>query len=260
MRARSAATLTPPSLTLNVNPQSAAYPDPSISSHASRSPKAAGDRAKPLAPTLAYVLAHTYSHMAPSPRGGGGGRAHDWDHPAMAITARSISKIVSLDDLQQLVRRMETHPPPPPSPSQRDGSGDNGAWSDGVPTLVEHLGEGTSGVVQAVQDTRTGKRLARKTIITHEGPLKQLIRELVFLSRLRHINIVHFHGAYMSPSNSEVKFVMELCEGGNLATIGEKLRRRKVRVAEKVACALVEGVCDFFFLRVSARASRLTLD
>jgi serine/threonine protein kinase len=115
-------------------------------------------------------------------------------------------------------------------------------WSDGVLDVVAVLGEGASGAVQAVQDKRTGRRFARKTIITHEGPLKQLVRELAFLSGLRHTNIVRFYGAYMSPSNSEVKLVMELCEGKSLAAIGEQIRRRKGRVGEKVARILAEEV------------------
>jgi mitogen-activated protein kinase kinase len=162
----------------------------------------------------------------------------------MPITPRSISRIVSLNDLQRLVRRMETHAPSP-SPSHEGGSGswgDDCVWSDDVLKAVEHLGEGSSGAVQTVQDTRTGRRLARKTIITHEGPLKQLARELAFLSGMRHMNIVRFYGAYMSPSNSEVKLVMELCEGRSLAAIGEQIRRRKGRVGERVARVLAEGV------------------
>ncbi|KAH9984558.1 kinase-like domain-containing protein [Russula vinacea] len=150
--------------------------------------------------------------------------------------------------------------PPPPSPAQTgdvpgNGTGnggddvvaggggrDGGVWSDGVLDVVALLGEGASGAVQAVQDKRTGRRFARKTIITHEGPLKQLVRELAFLSGLRHTNVVRFYGAYMSPSNSEVKLVMELCEGKSLAAIGEQIRRRKGRVGEKVARILAEEV------------------
>lgn len=161
----------------------------------------------------------------------------------MPITPRSISKIVSLNDLQQLVRRMETHAP---SPAQGDGScgngGDDITWSDEVLKVVEYLGEGASGAVETVQDTRTGRQLARKTLITHEGPLKQLARELAFLAGLRHMNIVRFYGAYMSASNREVKLVMELCEARSLAAIGEQIQRRKGRVGEKVARVLAEGV------------------
>ncbi|KAH9961497.1 kinase-like domain-containing protein [Russula dissimulans] len=120
--------------------------------------------------------------------------------------------------------------------------GSSSSWSDDALDIVTVLGEGASGAVEAVQDKRTGRRFARKTIITHEGPLKQLVRELAFLSGLRHTNVVRFYGAYMSPSNSEVKLMMELCEGKSLAAIGEQIRRRKGRVGEKVARVLAEGV------------------
>jgi hypothetical protein len=211
----------------------------------------------------------------------------------LPITPRSISKIVSLNDLRQLVRRMEPAPPSPvsvlPARNGEDSSsgtktlngtgsvsrgervngngneqkkGDEGAgagedgngngngdatdarvtWSDGVLDVVAVLGEGASGAVEAVQDTRTGRRYARKTIVTHEGPLKQLVRELAFLSSLRHTNVVRFYGAYMSPANTEIKLVMELCEGRSLAAVGEQIRRRKGRVGEKVARVLAEEV------------------
>jgi mitogen-activated protein kinase kinase len=131
------------------------------------------------------------------------------------------------------------------------GGGAGPVWSDGVFEVVALLGEGASGAVEAVKDKRTGRRFARKTIITHEGPLKQLVRELAFLSGLRHTNVVRFFGAYMSPSNTEIKLVMELCEGKSLAAIGEQIRRRKGRVGEKVARVLAEGVCALPLLPLS---------
>ena len=144
------------------------------------------------------------------------------------------------------------------------GPGTRGVWSDDVLDVLALLGEGASGAVQAVQDKRTGRRFARKTIITHhdEGLLKQLGRELVFLSGLRYTNIVRFYGAYMSPSNSEIKLVMELCEGKSLAAIGEQIKRRKGRVGEKVARIMAEEVSRvclvsfFFFHSVFAPFSR----
>ncbi|KAI9440285.1 hypothetical protein F5148DRAFT_1154060 [Russula earlei] len=78
-------------------------------------------------------------------------------------------------------------------------------------------------MVEAVQDKWTGHQFVHKMIIMHEGPLKQLVHELAFLSSLRHTNMVHFYSVYMSPSNSEVKLMMELCEGKSLATIGEQI-------------------------------------
>lgn len=95
-----------------------------------------------------------------------------------------------------------------------------------------------------MKDTRTGIVMARKTIPTHEAPMKQLFRELSMITNISHPNIVHFYGAYMSPSSSEVKVVMEVCEGRSLESVGERIKRRKGRVSEKVAARLAEGVGD----------------
>ena len=46
----------------------------------------------------------------------------------------------------------------------------------------------------------------------------------------------------MSPSSSEVKVVMELCEGRSLEDAGKEIRRRNGRVGEKVAGKIAEGV------------------
>ena len=287
-RATSATTGHRPSLTLSVTPGSSPY-------NASRSPE--GPPAGRADAAAAAVAAATRSMFVGSPIAQSPGRVMGDQRTALPITPRSISKIVSLNDLRQLVRRMEAMPSPSPASGtssssaavrandnnnnnsnvsgngienrEENGFGDDVAgatgaavvagggggargssppWSDGVLDIVAVLGEGASGAVEAVQDKRTGRRFARKTIITHEGPLKQLVRELAFLSGLRHTNVVRFYGAYMSPSNSEVKLMMELCEGKSLAGIGEQIRRRKGRVGEKVARVLAEGVRCVFAL------------
>ena len=273
-RAKTAMAGSRPSLTLNLDPGSTPYNHPA---NAARSPEdhrpAPGPAATAAQRTL---LSSPAAAQSLSPSGNGKG---------LPITPRSISKIVSLNDLRQLVRRMEEAPPPSASPPpdralpvRKDDDGDDGddeilgngsgsgsecgngnkdgggagagdargGWSDDVLEVVSVLGEGASGAVQAVRDTRTGRRYARKTIATHEGPLKQLARELAFLAGLRHAHIVRFYGAYMNPSNTEVKLVMELCEGRSLATIREEIRRRKGRVGEKVARVLAEGVRALF--------------
>jgi hypothetical protein len=277
-----------PSLTLSVDPGSMPYNHPP---NAARSPE--DHHRVPAAAHPAQRTLLTSPELAQSQSPSGNGRG-------LPITPRSISKIVSLNDLRQLMRRMEEAPLPSASPppdrtlpvrkvddegdddevllgngsgsgsesgnGNKDGVGagaagegrnDDGAvadarggWSDGVLEVVSVLGEGASGTVQAVRDTRTERRYARKTIATHEGPLKQLVRELAFLAGLRHAHIVRFHGAYMNSSNTEVKLVMELCEGRSLAAVGEQIRRRKGRVGEKVARVLAEGVCASFLSHV----------
>ena len=249
-----------PSLTLNLDPKSTPYHPRSPEGGSDWIPAESTATAVPGARNgfSSPVEAQTTAQPPPS-------HGSDEHRAALPITPRSMSKIVSLSDLRQLVHRMEA--PPPPSPASQSlktnenvpgngsdvapGPGTRSVWSDDVLDVVELLGEGASGAVQAVQDKRTGRRFARKTIITHEGPLKQLVRELAFLSGLRCTNIVRFYGAYMSPSNSEVKLVMELCEGKSLAAIGEQIKRRKGRVGEKVARIMAEEVsscvpCPFF--------------
>jgi len=285
-RAKSSTTGSRPSLTLNLDPKSTPYPS-RTSREPEDSPAAAGGapphmRSRTLGsePAAQWPNGKAQQQQQQQQQQSGSGNGSG----GLPITPRSISKIVSLNDLRQLVRRMEEAPPAPPSPAsvipaQNDehddmlldngnangsGNGDGEAacagagaggsagagacapWSDGVLKVVEVLGEGASGAVEAVEDTRNGRRYARKTIVTHEGPLKQLVRELAFLSGLRHAHIVRFHGAYMSPSNSEVKLVMELCEGRSLTAVGEQIRRRKGRVGEKVARVLAEGVGTLF--------------
>ncbi|KAI0036926.1 kinase-like protein [Vararia minispora EC-137] len=115
-------------------------------------------------------------------------------------------------------------------------------WSDDVLEIVARLGEGAGGAVHAVRDARTGKCYARKSIVTRGSPLKYVLRELSIISTLEHSNITGFYGAYMSPSSSEVKVLMELCEGHSLEAAGAEIRRRQGRVGEKVAGRIAEGV------------------
>lgn len=115
-------------------------------------------------------------------------------------------------------------------------------WSDEVLEEISRLGEGAGGAVQKVKVKRTGKIIARKTITTREAPMKQLLRELSIISSTEHVNIILFHGAYMSPSSSEVKILMEYCEGGSLESVGKRIKERGAIVGEKIAGRLAEGV------------------
>jgi len=46
----------------------------------------------------------------------------------------------------------------------------------------------------------------------------------------------------MSPSSSEVKILMDFCEGGSLESVGKKIKERNAIVGEKIAGRLAEGV------------------
>ncbi|KAG9316390.1 kinase-like domain-containing protein [Chiua virens] len=114
-------------------------------------------------------------------------------------------------------------------------------WSDSILEELSRLGEGQGGAVHKVRDIRTNRIFARKTITTREAPLKQLERELSISSSSKHMNIIQFYGAYMSPSSSEVKVVMEYCAGGSLEAVGKRIKDRGARIGEAVSGRIAEG-------------------
>lgn len=155
----------------------------------------------------------------------------------------------SLEDLNKVLT-----PPPlsstsstgPNSPPSADaGTSDETDWTEAEDYLedIGRLGEGAGGEVFKVRDKRTNKILARKIIQARSTPPKQLVRELNALSTTKNENIIRFYGAYISPSSSEVKVIMELCEGGSLETISERIKRLGNRASEKVVGKIAEGVC-----------------
>ncbi|KAJ2931215.1 hypothetical protein H1R20_g5790, partial [Candolleomyces eurysporus] len=115
-------------------------------------------------------------------------------------------------------------------------------WSDEMLEEIAPLGEGAGGAVHKVKDKRSGMIMARKTITTREAPMKQLLRELQIMSSTEHLNIIAFYGAYMSPSHTELKIIMEFCEGGSLEAVGKRIRERGAIVGEKIAGRIAEGV------------------
>jgi len=148
----------------------------------------------------------------------------------------------SFSNLRELVSELEviraTLPPSansqsvPPTPT----------YSDDVLEEIGRLGEGAGGAVHKVKDKRTDLIMARKTITTREVPVKQLMRELSIAASAEHINIIKWHGTYMSPSSTEIKILMEYCEGGSLEGVGKRIKERGAVVGEKIAGRLAEGV------------------
>ncbi|KAI0305764.1 kinase-like domain-containing protein [Multifurca ochricompacta] len=148
------------------------------------------------------------------------------------------SRPLSMEDV-----RHPLHAPPPTYPGEEQiDDQPQTEWSDDIFDEVARLGEGAGGAVHEVRDRRTGKLLARKTITTREAPMKQLVRELGIITTIKHPNIIRFYGAYMSPSSSEVKVVMEICQGKSLEAVGKRIKERGARVGEKVAGRLAEGI------------------
>ncbi|KAF8210485.1 kinase-like domain-containing protein [Mycena galopus ATCC 62051] len=168
------------------------------------------------------------------------------------LTIRPDSKPVApTKELKDLIDTIQDRPPSSRSAPSSDAEDDavplgshspNVTWGDDVLEEVSRLGEGAGGAVHKVKDKRSGKVMARKTITTREAPMKQLLRELSIISSTEHINIILFYGAYMSPSSSEVKILMEFCEGGSLESVGKRIKERNAVVGERIAGRLAEGI------------------
>jgi len=162
-----------------------------------------------------------------------------------------------MEDVRRTITDIEAQtrstPPPPTYPGEEQiDDQPQTEWSDDIFDEVARLGEGAGGAVHEVRDRRTGKLMARKTITTREAPMKQLVRELGIITSIKHPNIIRFYGAYMSPSSSEVKVVMEVCPGKSLEAVGKRIKERGARVGEKVAGRLAEGVRIVIALMTSA--------
>ena len=159
----------------------------------------------------------------------------------------------ALDDLRESVGRVSIGSLLPPSrqasfsgPARGDPCANqlsNGSkFSDDALEELSRLGEGAGGAVHKVRDKRNGQIYARKTITTREVAMKQVVRELNIVAKTHHSNIVQCYCAYMSPSSSEVKIVMEYCEGGSLEAIGKRIKEIGAVVGEKITGRLAEGV------------------
>ncbi|EIM79180.1 kinase-like protein [Stereum hirsutum FP-91666 SS1] len=151
-----------------------------------------------------------------------------------------------MDDVRRTISDIETHTSSassrPSGALQSTVSEPSKEWSDDILEEISRLGEGAGGAVHEVRDRRSGLVMARKTITTREAPMKQLLRELGIITSISHPNIIRFYGAYMSPSSSEVKVIMEVCDGKSLEAVGKRIKERGARVGEKVAGRLAEGV------------------
>lgn len=173
------------------------------------------------------------------------------DGPGEVTIRPNSAETKTMDDLRATLRSLDINPTPPPKLSSLSStsihqvlssSNQGDEWSDEFLQELDRLGEGAGGAVHKVRDKRTDVVMARKTITTREAPMKQLNRELSFMSSTSHQNIIKFYAAYISPSSSEIKLLMEFGEGGSLEAVGKRIREKGWRVSEKVAGRLAEGV------------------
>ena len=124
-------------------------------------------------------------------------------------------------------------------------------WSDDVLEVQESLyGSRRSPTVFKVRDTRTGRIMAKKVIPVGflDAPLEKVARRYFFVDGaasgfdgVTPPNIVQFFGAYIT-TYSDMNCLMEYCEGGSLATIGQSIIASGAVVGEKAVGKLAEGV------------------
>lgn len=149
----------------------------------------------------------------------------------------------TFDSLRELVTELEAiRVGLPTSINAKTGELVSEAFSDDVFEELSRLGEGAGGAVHKVRHKPTGMIMARKTITTHEAPRKQLERELSIAASAKHLNIIQWYGAYMTPSSAEIKILLEYGEGGSLEGVGKRIKDRGARVGEKIAGRIAEGV------------------
>jgi len=155
--------------------------------------------------------------------------------PPLGLSAVTQRPLEPIDDINRTLNDLSLK-------VTADSTEEDIQWTDDNLEELSRLGEGAGGAVHKVRSRICGRIMARKTITTREAPMKQLLRELSMISSTKHTNIILFYGAYMSPSSSEVKILMEVCEGGSLEAVGKRIKDRHAVVGEKIAGRLAEGV------------------
>jgi mitogen-activated protein kinase kinase len=243
-----------PSLSINMPslqpepPRTVAPAPPALSLSIPRPPNS-----KPSAPKIKLQInaATTGGSLFESYAGGPGGQVLQTDTHAEEKTIRPDSvtlmpahkQTTAFDNLRNLVTELEAVRTGVPSSTQaHSGQIVSEEFSDAVFEELAHLGEGAGGAVHKVRHKPTGIIMARKTITTLEAPRKQLERELSIAAAVQHINIIKWHGTYMSPSSSEIKILMEYCEGGSLETVSKRMKEIGGVVGEKIYGKITEGV------------------
>lgn len=148
----------------------------------------------------------------------------------------------AFNNLRDLVTELETIRTSMPRSSLPHESIYSKDLSDDSFEEICRLGEGAGGGVHKVRHKPTGIIMARKTITILEAPKGQLERELSIAATANHPNITKWYGVYIPPSSSEVKILMEFCEGRSLDAVARRMNELGAVVGEKIYGRLAEGV------------------
>ncbi|TPX72301.1 hypothetical protein SpCBS45565_g00640 [Spizellomyces sp. 'palustris'] len=98
------------------------------------------------------------------------------------------------------------------------------------------IGSGSFGVIRKVRRRSDGKIYARKEIDYRrmsEREKKQLVAEVNILRELRHPHIVRYYERDVDRDNCLMYIYMEYCEGGDLAAVIRRYKKRGKRFAEQ---------------------------
>ncbi|KND01006.1 NEK protein kinase [Spizellomyces punctatus DAOM BR117] len=98
------------------------------------------------------------------------------------------------------------------------------------------IGRGSFGVIRKVRRRSDGKIYARKEIDykrMSEREKKQLVAEVNILRELRHPHIVRYYERDVDRDNCLMYIYMEYCEGGDLAEVIRRYKKRGKRFAEQ---------------------------
>jgi len=110
---------------------------------------------------------------------------------------------------------------------------------DPSPRLKElkKLGQGSSGTVMLVQDSRDMKQLALKKMNLHRQQRRDLLLNEVSVGNLQHSNIVQRHSTHVV--GDELWVLMEPMDGGSLTRIVENLNN--IQLTERHMACIIQG-------------------
>eukprot|EP00297_Palpitomonas_bilix_P007082 CAMPEP_0113872250 /NCGR_PEP_ID=MMETSP0780_2-20120614/3100_1 /TAXON_ID=652834 /ORGANISM="Palpitomonas bilix" /LENGTH=385 /DNA_ID=CAMNT_0000857743 /DNA_START=49 /DNA_END=1206 /DNA_ORIENTATION=- /assembly_acc=CAM_ASM_000599 len=117
--------------------------------------------------------------------------------------------------------------------------------------LEEKLGEGSYGAVWQGKVKETGEVVAIK-IIEADGDMDDTIKEIRFMRKLEHANIVHYYGSYLL--DDSLWIVMEYCEGGSVSDMMEVTRLTLSE--EEISAVMKDTLAGLAYLHAEKKIHR----